>query len=38
MEDRTRRPVITAQHTDRFIVENDNMNSYTEVELELTVE
>ena len=27
MEDRTGRLVVTAQHTDRFIVENDKMNS-----------
>ena len=26
MEDRTGRPVVNAQHTDRFIVENDKMN------------
>ena len=32
MDDRTGRPVVTAQHTDRFIVENDKMNSYTEAE------
>ena len=32
MEDRTGRPVVNAQHTDRFIVENDKMNSYTEAE------
>ena len=32
MEDRTGRSVVTAQHTDRFTVENDKMNSYTEAE------
>ena len=32
MEDRTGRPVVFAQHTDRFIVENDNMDSYTEAQ------
>ena len=32
MEDRTGRPVVFAQHTDRFIIENDNMDSYTEAE------
>ena len=32
MEDGTGRPVVTAQHTDRFIVENDKMNSYNEAE------
>ena len=35
MEHRTGRPVVNAQHTDRFIVENDKMNSYTEAELSL---
>ena len=30
MEVRTGRPVLFAQHTDRFIVENDNMDSDTE--------
>ena len=34
MEDRTGRPVVFAQHTDRFIVEKDKMNSYTEAESE----
>ena len=38
MEDRTGRPVVTAQHTDRFIVENDKMNSYTEAESEMLLE
>ena len=38
MEDRTGRPVVFAQHTDRFIVENDKMNSYTEAESELSLE
>ena len=38
MEDRTRRPVVTAQHTDRFIVEYDKMNSYTEAESEMSLE
>ena len=37
MDDRTGRPVVTAQHTDRFIVENDEMNSYTEAESELSL-
>ena len=35
MEDRTGRP---AQHTDRLIVENDWMNSYTEAESEMSLE
>ena len=35
---RTRRPVVFAQHTDRFIVENDTMNSYTEAESEMSLE
>ena len=38
MEERTGRPVVTAQHTDRFIVENDKMNSYTEAESEMSLE
>ena len=38
MEDRTGRPVVTAQHTDRFTVENDKMNSYTEAESEMSLE
>ena len=37
-EDRTGRPVVTAQHTDRFIVENDKTNSYTEAESEMSLE
>ena len=37
MEVRTGRPVVTAQHTDRFIVENDKMNSYTEAESEMSL-
>ena len=36
--DRTGRPVLDAQHTDRFIVENNQMNSYTEAESELSLE
>ena len=35
---RTGRPVVTAQHTDRFIVENNKMNSYTEAESEMSLE
>ena len=38
MEDKTGRPVLFAQHTDRFIVENDKMNSYTEAESEMSLE
>ena len=38
MEDRTGRPVVTAQHTDRFIVEDDKMTSYTEEESEMSLE
>ena len=34
MEDGAGRPVVTVQHTDRFIVENDETNSYTEAESE----
>ena len=37
MEDRTGRRVVNAQHTDRFIVENNKMNSYTEAESELSL-
>ena len=38
MEDRTGRPVVTTQHTDRFIVEYDKMNSYTEAGSEMSLE
>ena len=38
MEDTTGRPVVTAQHTDRFMVENDKMNSYTDAESEMSLE
>ena len=38
MEDRTGRPVVCAQHTDRFIVEREKMNSYTEAESEMSLE
>ena len=38
MEDRKERPVVNAQHTDRFIVEDDKMNCYTEAESELSLE
>ena len=31
-------PGLFAQHTDRFIVENDETNSYTEAESELSLE
>ena len=37
MKVRTRRPVVFAQHTDRFIVENDNMDSYTEAKSEMSL-
>ena len=37
MEDRTGRHVVNAQHTDRFIVKNDNMNSYAEAESGLSL-
>ena len=36
MDDRTGRPVVDAQHTDRFIIENDEMKSYAEAESELS--
>ena len=38
MDDRTVRPVVNAEHTDRFIAENDEMNSYAEAESELSLE
>ena len=38
MDVRTGRLVVTAQHTDRFIVENDKMNSYTDAESDLSLE
>ena len=37
MEVRTGRPVVFAQHTNRFIVENDNMDSDTETESEMSL-
>ena len=37
MEVRTGRPVLFAQHTDRFIVETDNMDSDTEAESEMSL-
>ena len=36
MEVRTVRPVVNAQHTDRFIIENDDMDSGTEAESEMS--
>ena len=38
MEDRTGRLVVTGQHTDRFIVGNDKMNSYTVAESDMSLE
>ena len=37
MEVRTGRPVLFAQHTDRFIVENDNMDSDTATESDMSL-
>ena len=37
MEDRTGRPVVFVQHTDKFIVENDNMDSDTGAESEMSL-
>ena len=37
MEIRTGRLVVNAQHTDRFLVENDKMNSYNEAESEMSL-
>ena len=34
--DRTERPVVSSQHADRFIIENDGTNSYAEAESELS--
>ena len=34
---RARRPVVSSQHTDRFIIENDETNSYAEAESELSL-
>ena len=38
MEDRTGRPVVFAQHTDKFKIENDKMDSYTGAESEMSLE
>ena len=38
MEDRTGRPVVFAQHTEKFIVENDDMDSHTGAESEMSLE
>ena len=35
--DRTERPVVCSQHTDRFIIENDETTSHTEAESELSL-
>ena len=37
MDDRAARPVVSAQHTDQFIIENDETNSYAEAESELSL-
>ena len=37
MDDRTGRPVVSSQHTDQFIIENEETNSYTEAESELSL-
>ena len=37
MEDRTGRPVVNAQHTDQFIFENEETNSYAQAESELSL-
>ena len=37
MDDRTARPVMSSQQADRLIVENDDTNSYTEAESELSL-
>ena len=38
MEDRTERPVVFAHHTDRFIVDDDDMDPYTVAESEMSLE
>ena len=37
MDDRIRRHVVSSQHTDRFVIENDETNSYAEAESELSL-
>ena len=37
MDDRTVRPVVCSQHTDQFVIEDDETNSYTEAESELSL-
>ena len=37
MDDRTVRPVVSPQRPDRFIIENDETNSYTAAEAELSL-
>ena len=36
MDDRTVRPTVCSQHTDQFSIENDETNSHTEAESELS--
>ena len=37
MYDRTVRPVVSSQHTDQFIIENDETNCHAEAESELSL-
>ena len=37
MDDRTERPIVSSQQADRFIVANDETNSYSEGESELSL-
>ena len=37
MDDRTVRPVVCSQHTNRFMIESDETNFYTEAESELSL-
>ena len=37
MDDRTERPVVCSQQADQFVIENDETNSYTEAESELSL-
>ena len=37
MDDRTERPVVCSQQADQFVIENDETNSYTEAESEMSL-
>ena len=38
MDEKTGRPVVCSQRADQFVIENDETNSYTEAESELSLE